>query len=272
MSEKNPQPRDRQWGARLRAIRTERCNLFIGDAAARAGWYGSKLSRTERGLRPVSIQDVATLLTAWGLPAVEREQVLSELVDGSTSGWWSRPIPGVPEDVGTLASYEAEARELFDVAIGAVPGLVQTYAYAAGIMSASGVPPADIETRWMARLRRQQVLTKADYTAFISESALRTRWGGVEAWREQLDRLIHSDEIGRRIRIIPEDQTDFALLHSWLWMSFAHTPPVVHVELKTGATFVHEAEQYTELLGRLDHVGIPRSGTRTLIRRLIERA
>lgn len=159
MSERNPQARDRMRGTRLRAIRTERCKLSLERAAEMVGWHGSKLSRTERGQRPVSIEDFATLITGWGLAAREREQVLAELAAGSTSGWWDRPIPGVPEDVGTLAGYEAEANELATVATIVVPGLLQTYETAVAIMIADGVPPEDIERRWMARLRRQQIVT-----------------------------------------------------------------------------------------------------------------
>jgi hypothetical protein len=196
MSERNPQARDRMRGQRLRAIRTERVGLAIGKAAELAGWHQSKLSRTERGLRPVSTEDVATLLTAWGLPANDRDEILAELSAGSSSGWWDRPIPGVPEDVGTLAGYEAEANELVTVATGAIPGLLQTYETAVAMMSSSGVDAADVETRWMARLRRQQILGRLEYAAYISEAALRVPWGGVDAWKAQLAHLLRSLVVG----------------------------------------------------------------------------
>jgi hypothetical protein len=126
----------------------------------------------------VTIEEVATLLTAWQLPGDEREQVLDEIQVGSSAGWWDRPIPGVPQEVGALASYEADAYELVGVNITALPGLLQTYETAAGVLAADGVSAADIETSWMARLRRQQILMKITYTAFISETALRTPYGG----------------------------------------------------------------------------------------------
>ncbi|HCU51528.1 MAG TPA: hypothetical protein DGG94_17295 [Micromonosporaceae bacterium] len=270
MSERNPQARDRMRGTRLRAIRTERCKLALERAAEMAGWHGSKLSRTERGLRPVTIEDFATLITAWGLPAKEREQVLAELAAGSTSGWWDRPIPGVPEDVGTLAGYEAEANELVTVATVAVPGLLQTYETAVAVIAADGGPPEDIETRWMARLRRQQIVTKVDYTAYITESALCTPWGGQDVLRLQLAHLLRNQEIGIGVRVIPHQQTDVLLLHTWHWMRFPHTSPVVHVELSTGAAYIHEADRYTRLLGRLDRVALPRDGSRKVIRDLME--
>jgi helix-turn-helix protein len=65
---KEPQARDRIIGARVRAIRTERVGLSLERAAEIAQWPPAKLSRTERGLRHVTIQEVATLLTAWELP------------------------------------------------------------------------------------------------------------------------------------------------------------------------------------------------------------
>jgi len=166
---KAPQARDRIIGARVRAIRTERVGLSLERAAEIAQWPPAKLSRTERGLRHVTIEEVATLLTAWQLPGDEREQVLIEIQVGSSSGWWDRPLPGVPAEVGALASYEADAHELVDVAITAVPGLLHTYETAVAVLAADGVPAEDIETRWMARLRRQQITTKVTYRAFISE-------------------------------------------------------------------------------------------------------
>jgi hypothetical protein len=76
---KEPQARDRIIGARVRAIRTERVNLSLERAAEIAQWPPAKLSRTERGLRHVTIEEVATLRTAWQLAGEEREQVLDEI-------------------------------------------------------------------------------------------------------------------------------------------------------------------------------------------------
>ncbi|OLF05817.1 hypothetical protein BLA60_34060 [Actinophytocola xinjiangensis] len=259
------------WGSRLRVIRNERCELPLERAAKLAGWHGSKLSRTERGLRPVSIQDFATLVTAWGLPAKERDAILTELATGASSGWWDRPIPGVPEDVGTLAGYEAEAVELVAVAVAVVPGLLHTYETAVAAMAANGLTRRDIELGWIARLRRQQILGKVDFSVYVTEAALRTHWGGKDAHHAQLAHLLRCMEIGTAgIRVIPHQQTGALLLHTWHWMRFRHTPPVVYVELATGATYIHEADHYTAILDRLDQVALPKDGSRTLIRRLME--
>jgi hypothetical protein len=271
MSERNPEARDRFRGMRLRAIRTERLGLGLKAAATLVGWHASKLSRTERGLRTVAIHEFAMLLTAWGLEADERDQILQDLAEGSSSGWWDRPIAGVPIDTGTLAAYEAEATELVTAVVAVVPGLLQTRETAAAVMAADGVPREDIDRRWMARLQRQQILAKIDYTAFISETALRTRWGGPRVWREQLAYLLQREELGlARLRVIPREQTEVLLLNTWHYMRFPEAPPVVHVELGSGVTYIHEAEWYTELLDRVDRIAVPRDGTRKLIRDMME--
>lgn len=267
MGKSDPRARDRIIGAKLRAIRTERAEISLERAAEMASWSPSRLSRTERGLRHITTDEVATLLTAWRIPIGEREEVLAEVQAGSSSGWWDRPLPGVPPEVGALASYEADANELVDVSIRAVPGLLHTYETAVAVMRATGVPAEDIETCWMARLRRQQILGKVDYTAYIDEAALRTPYGGTETQRVQLEHLLRAQDRAIRIRIIPAHQTQLLVLHSWLWMGFPNTKPVIHVELTAGAFYVHDQDvaPFTAALKRLDRVALSQADSRRLI-------
>src|ERR1700754_4677474 len=123
VANKRTQSRDRIIGARLRAIRKERANLSLEAAAKVAQWAPARLSRTENGQRQVTIEEVATLLTAYKIPVREREEVLAQLQGGQ--GWWDRGIPGIQAEVGALASYEADAIELIDVSMAIVPGLLQ---------------------------------------------------------------------------------------------------------------------------------------------------
>jgi hypothetical protein len=258
---KEPRARDRIIGARVRAIRTERVGLSLEKAA-------------EKALRHVTIEEVATLLTAWQLPGGEREQVLDEIQVGSSSGWWDRPIPGVPQEVGALASYEADAYELVDAAVTVVPGLLQTYETAVATLRADGARAEDIETRWMARLRRQQITTKIAYRAFISETVLRTPFGGPEAMRGQFEHLLWAQSIGMEIRVIPAWQPRVMVLHPFLLMRFHNTTPVVHVELAgdAGAFYVHgtAVANFESVLERLDQVSLSRGESTTLITELME--
>lgn len=272
MSRNDPRARDRIIGAKLRAIRTDRADISLERAAEMAGWAPSRLSRTERGLRQVTIEEVATLLTAWQIPVREREEMLADVQAGSSSGWWDRSLPGVPTYTGALASYEADAMELVNVAIAVMPGLLQTYETAIGAMRADGVPEADLETRWMVRLRRQQILGNVEYSAYITESALRTPYGGTKALRGQLEHLLVAQDRGMGVRIVPAHQTKVLLLHSWMWMTFPNTKPVVHVELASGAFFLHDDDVafYSATLERLDKVALPRDQSRKLISELMK--
>lgn len=272
MGKSDPRARDRIIGAKLRAIRTERAEISLESGAELAGWSPSRLSRTERGLRNVTTDEVATLLTAWRIPHREREEVLAEVQAGSSSGWWDRPLPGVPAEVGALASYEADANELVSVAITAVPGLLQTYEMALGVMRADGVSAGDMETRWMARLRRQQILGKVDYTTYLGEAVLRTAYGGSGALRSQLEHLLQAQDRGIRIRILPEHQTQVLIFHSWMWMGFPNTAPVVHVELSPGSFYIHDRDvaPYTSTLERLEHVALSQSDSRKLLNELMK--
>jgi hypothetical protein len=271
---KEPQARDRIIGARIRAIRTERVGLSLERAAKIAQWPPAKLSRTERGLRHVTIEEVATLLTAWELPGAERDRILDELQVGSSSGWWDRPIPGVPQEVGALASYENDSYELVTVSPTVIPGLLQTYETAVAVLTADRLPAEDIETQWMARLRRQQILAKITYRAFISETVLRTPFGGPEVMRAQFEHLLLVQSRGHEIRIIPAHQTRVMVLHPFLLMRFHHTTPVIHVELAgtAGAFYVHgrDVTSFESLLERLDRAALSRGESTTIISELMK--
>lgn len=270
MSGRNSQSQNRIIGARLRAIRKERAGLSLEAAAKVAQWASARLSRTENGKRNVTTEEVATLLTAYKIPVAEREEFLTQLQTGT--GWWDRGLPGVPAEVGTLASYEATANELIDVSMLAVPGLLHTYETAKAVMAAAGYSPDDIETMWMARLRRQQILGTVDYTAYIGEAALYTQFGGPDVLRGQLQHLQGARDRGIGIRIVPEHQTKVLVLHTWMWMRFPNTPPVVYVEMVSGAQFLHEkdANPFSQTLDRLDRVAMSPTASRKLITELLK--
>ncbi len=272
MSRSGPTARDRIIGAKLRAIRTKRAGIPLERGAELAGWTPARLSRTERGLRCVTTDEVATLLTAWGIPAKDREKVLAEVQSDASTGWWDRTLPGIPAEAGALASYENDAHELINVSTTLVPGLLQTYETAVGAMRADGVRAADIETRWLARRRRQQILGKVDYTAFIGEAALRSPFGGPAALRGQLAHLLAAQDRAVRVRIIPEHQTQVLISHSWLWMGLRSANPVVHVELMPAAFYIHDNDvnPYALALQRLDKVALSQNDSRILITRMLE--
>ena len=269
-----PRPRDRIIGARLRAIRKERTELSLEAAAKVLGWGLATMSRIENGQRHISTEDVAMILATYRIPSAERDKVIAEARAENASGWWDRPLPGVPTEMGTLASYAVDANSLTDWAVSLVPGLLQIEDYAMALMLSQDWPTDIAELRWVARRRRQKILGTVDYGAYISETALRTPFGGPEGHRKQIRHLLDARERGICVRVLPAHLPIGLISHSWLYMTFPHTTPVVNVEIAEGGVYLHDeqAELYTRLIAKLDHVALPARETQTMLRSILKEA
>lgn len=273
-SRQPPRPRDRIIGARLRAIRKERTKLSLEAAAKVVGWALATMSRTENGLRHISTENVATILMAYRIPSAEREKIIAEAKADNASGWWDRALPGVPAEMGTLASYAADANSLTDWAVSLIPGLLQIEEYAMGLMHAGDVPLDVAELRWLARRRRQKILGTLDYLAYISEIALRIPFGGREGHRNQLEHLLTARDRGIGVRIVRAHIPLGLISHSWLYMTFPNTPPVVNVEIAEGGVYLHDdqAEPYTEMIAKLDHVALSTHESQAMLKVMLREA
>jgi len=267
-----PRARDRILGAKLRAIRREQTNLSLEAAAVLAQWSASTMSRLETGKRHIAPEDVATLATIYKLPVSQREKLVDAARANDSSGWWDLNLPGVPMELGTLASYEADAFRLTDWSVNLIPGLLQTYHYAVGVMRAVGLSVGDIEARWMARLRRQQILGTLDYLAFIGEAALRTPFCGRVAMRVQLEVLMGARTRGIPVRVLAEHHPTSLATHSWLLMEFPTTAPVVNVEAIDGSFYLHDevANAYLDLAAKLDKLALSATASEALMRKIYE--
>lgn len=265
-------PRDRRIGARLRAIRTGRTELSLENACALLGWPLATMSRIENGKRHISSEEVASILTAYGLPAAERAEIIADARSDNCAGWWDRPLPGVPDEMGVLASYAYDADSLTDWSVTLVPGLLQVEAYALALMRSDGHSVEDARLRWVARQRRQKVLGTVDYTAYICETALRIPFGGPVAHREQLRHLLDARDRGVRVRVVRQHLPVGLMSHSWLHMTFPNATPVVNVEVLGGGVYLHEeqAERYTKKIEVLDRLALSSAESFAGMRRLLE--
>jgi len=269
---RQPRPRNRRIGARLRAIRRQRTNLSLEGAAELPGWSLATLSRTENGLREITSDEVATIVTAYRLPAPERAEIVQDARAEHSAGWWDRPLHGVPEEMGVLASYAAEANSLTDWAVMLVPGLLQIEPYAMAVWQSGGTTEEDAQFRWVARKRRQKILGTVDYTAFIHEAALYIPFGGRDAIREQLGHLIGARDRGIGVRIVPRRLPYGVISHSWLYMTFPNTSPVVNAEVAGGGVYLFDdqAKLYTERLALLNQAALSTAESSTLLRSLVK--
>jgi hypothetical protein len=230
------------------------------------------MSRIENGQRNIPTEVVAMMLTIYGIPSAERNEVIEEAKAEHSSGWWDRPLPGVPKEMGTLASYEADANSLTDWSVTLVPGLLQTEEYAMALMLSQDWPLDIAEMRWLARRRRQKILGTVDYAAFIYEAALRTPFGGPDGHRKQIKHLMDARERGIPVRIVTEYLPIGLISHSWLYMTFPHATPVVNVEVAEGGAYLHDdqAEPYAKLISKLDHVALTTRESGTMLSSILK--
>ncbi|WP_306338604.1 helix-turn-helix transcriptional regulator [Streptomyces sp. KL118A] len=193
-----PAVRRRQLGAELRALRL-RAGLTSSEAAARAGWHQSKVSRIETGRSGVKAADVRLLL---GVYQVEDPQ-LSELLIAFTGAddpgagrhhWWKAYRDLLPATYRDFISLESQASWVRTLETTVVPGLLQTPDYARAVTRAAlgGLPEKQVDALVEVRLARQDVL-RADpplrLSVVMDEAVLRRPVGGAKVLAEQLDRL-----------------------------------------------------------------------------------
>jgi transcriptional regulator with XRE-family HTH domain len=271
MAGKAATPRDRQVGMRLRGLRQTRAKLNLETAAKVAGLSPAMLCRIETGKRRVSSEEVAVIATAYRIPAEERKELIEFVKSGDTGGWWERPLPGVPQEMGVLASYAAEATSLTDWAVMLIPGLLQVESYARAVMRTDGVPPDDADLRWVARKRRQEILGKIDYTAFVYEAALHTPFGGPQVHKAQIKHLAGARDRGVALRVLRARPLSL-LFHSWHYMTFANIPPVVNVEVLGGGFYLQDdrVELYARRLNQLHDLALSSVESQAMLQALLK--
>ncbi|MGB3443979.1 MAG: helix-turn-helix transcriptional regulator [Actinophytocola sp.] len=266
-----PTVRDRQVGIRLRTLRDAR-QMTLEQLAVGCGLSESTLHRIETGKRRISTEEVAMITTALMVPIAERQELIDFVVSGDKGGWWERPLPGVPKEMGLLASYEAEANGLTDWSVLLVPGLLQIEPYARAFMLTDGVPAEEADLRWVARKRRQEILGTIDYTAFIYEGALHVPFGGPEVHGQQIRHLMAASDRGIAVRVVREHLPISALSHSWLYMTFPSVPPVVNVDVTGGGVYLQgdRSEPFTRQVAILNGVALSASETRATLRGVLK--
>jgi transcriptional regulator with XRE-family HTH domain len=207
----SPTVRRRQLAAELRRLR-DRANLTGEQVAERLGWSPSKISRYEHGRTGLKPADVRKLLDLFGLDGSRRDQLLALAEDARKKGWWEA-YSDLPDELIYLIGLEDEARSSQQWQVEAVPGLLQTEAYARHlIMAYQGVmpiPPSQVERRVAARSLRQQVLTRnppLSLSVVLDESALLRRLADEATMRAQLEKLIEVAQLPNvTLRVLPLD-------------------------------------------------------------------
>lgn len=223
--------------------------MTLEDAAVAMGWRVPKLSKIENARQQIRPTEVTDLLKAYGVKDTEVFTALTNLAkDAGKKGWWQTYSGVVSPAYADYISLEDDAERIAEWAPLAVPGLLQTAAYARETMTATSASRTPEEIAALAEVRqaRQAVLSRPSHPlqlwTIIHEAALHTRFEVRPAtMREQLRKLLDAAEMPNvTIQLMPLNSTAHpGIFGGFGLVSFpGPTPDVVLLENLSGATYV----------------------------------
>jgi transcriptional regulator with XRE-family HTH domain len=266
----------RRLARRLSGLRV-RAGLSLNEASDKLGWSRGRLNRFEanqwRQPDPSHVRDLARI---YGTSDAERAE-LEDLVTRSRARlWWHEPDKEKDRVFSNeFAGFENDAARISVYMPLVIPGLLQTPAY---IEAQLATGPWSLQWRERAlasRLRRQQILDRADGTAprlvaVLTEASLMYRWGSQDDRRAQ---VAHLAAMSRRpsveLRLLrfaggphpgmisPVNIFDFP---------DDEDPSVVYLENDTGIQEVTKADDvaaYQQTFARIRDAALPPAATRT---------
>ena len=247
--------RRRRLAAELRRLR-ERTGLTGDQVAERLDWSGSKISRIELNRIGVKLSDLTKLLDLYGVSPAHREDLQALAQESSRAGRLESATAGLPANYTDYLAAENEAQSIWNWNPFAIPGLLQTEAYARVVhrafQSMFRLPPGDAERRIEIRRVRQQLLSRnppPDLSVVIDESVLHRNFGGKAVMREQLLRLTELSQLPNvQILVFPLDAEHTVAPGPFSYMRFlqVHAIPlhdIVTVEHLTGSYYLEDEEQ-----------------------------
>jgi hypothetical protein len=250
-------------GTQLRRLR-EGAGVTPDQAGYEIRASRSKISRMETGHVGFKTRDITDLLTLYG---VSDEQLRARLVamaqQASRPDWWAQYsdiLPGWFESYLGLESVSSTVRS-FELQF--VHGLFQTQDYARAVtrLGHRSAPPAEVERRVGLRVRRQELLSRADpprIWSVMDEAVLRRPFGSPAVLRAQLHRLIEAAELPHvTLQVVPFSRGGHAAASgafTVLRFEEPDLPDVVYIEQLTGAVYLDQrpdVEHYLEVADQL---------------------
>ncbi|MFD0316242.1 helix-turn-helix domain-containing protein [Streptomyces flavalbus] len=258
-----PTVRRRRLGQTLKKLRND-AGMTLENAAVAMGWQVPKLSKIENARQQIRPTEVTGLLKAYGVDDPEVFAALQNLAkDAGKRGWWQTYSGVVSPAYADYISLEDDAERICEWAPLAVPGLLQTAAYARETMLATSQSRTPEEIAALAEVRqaRQAVLTRPgnslELWAIIHEAALHTRFEvRPTTMREQLRKLLDAAELPNvTVQLMPLDSTAHpGIFGGFGLVSFpGPTPDVVLLENLSGATYV-EGDGTRPFTGAVDRI------------------
>lgn len=228
----------RRLAAMLRELR-ERAGLSKEEVSARTGINVTTLYRIEMAQARPQRRTLGAMLDLYQVSEAQREEANRLLADALKPGM-SHEYEGAVSDVyAAFINFEAEALSARQYQTSTVPGLLQTYDYAAAVIDTTmpRLDAATMENRARARMDRAVNLTKdepLDLWVVMDEAAIRRVVGGPAVMAGQIDQLIKETQRKNIIlQILPFDAGAHpGMAGSFTLLDFHNPtdPEVVYVE------------------------------------------
>ncbi|MEV7420496.1 helix-turn-helix transcriptional regulator [Streptomyces sp. NPDC089919] len=265
--------------AELRKLR-ERAGLTATEAAAAVGTSSGQLSNVETARFGVSADRVRAMAHAYSCCDQALVDALAGMAGDRTKGWWELYRDVLPPGLLDLSELEHHAGALRTAYTAHMPGLLQTADHAR-VVFRQVVPelsPPEIEHRVSHRIKRQEVLYRADptpYRTIVHEAALRMEFGGRQVARQQLDHVLRMAELDHvQVLVIPFAVGAFPGSGQSIGYASGPVPQLdtVHLDQSHGPVLLDAESQlakYRTLLDRMEATALGAEKSREFIRTLL---
>lgn len=250
-------------GRRLLDLR-ERAGLKREEAARVLRVAPATVRRMEMAEVALKIPYLQLLLKAYGVTDDEADLFVRLAEEANRPGWWQRFHDILPTWFSMYVSLEGAASLIRSYEPHFVPGLMQTEAYARGVLKSGAIgqtEPEEIERHVALRMERQQLLTRTDAPrvwAVMDETALRRPVGGPEVMRAQIDRLLEVTKLSNvTLQVAPFSSGPHPGTYGpFVLFRFAmpELPDMVYSEYLTGAVYLDartEVATHLEVMDRM---------------------
>jgi len=223
----------------------------------------SKLVRIETGAVSISTTDTRALLRLYG--GTDEDDVRTLLAwarEGRRRTWWSRYSNVLSPQFISYLGYESSADVIWQFQALLIPGLLQTEQYARAVIRAGDKPERSVELLVEARLKRQELLSRADAPDmfFILDEAVLSR--PIGGRNVMLDQLRHLKEISTlsnvTITVLPFEIGEHPALNGPFVVLQIADQTVVYLENSGGGLLSRddpdEAAEYRTRFGRLEEL------------------
>jgi transcriptional regulator with XRE-family HTH domain len=271
----------RRLSRRLASLRMQ-TDLTLNEASDKLGWSRGRLNRFEanqwRQPDPSHVRDLARIYAAGAQQCGELEELVGQ---ARFRLWWHEPDREKDKVFSNeFAGFENDAARIGVYMPLVLPGLLQTPAYARAQLDTGNRSPQWRHRALDARLRRQQILDRADGTAprlvaVLTEASLRYHWGTRADHRAQ---LAHLAAMSRRPNVelrllLFADGPHPGMISPVNIFDFPddEDPAVVYLENDTGileVTRADEARTYRETFARIRDAALPAAATSAHLDRL----